>query len=117
MTATGQTFEVAAIGVVANSRTEPVDDHWGSLESTITLSADLDARSLAGLDEFSHVEVLFMFDRVDPRDVCATARVRGLDAIDGTPVIDIKPYFGEFGPRGPLRQPRWATELMADYFG
>jgi tRNA (adenine37-N6)-methyltransferase len=45
-----------------------------------------------------------------------TVRVRGLDAIDGTPVIDIKPYIEEFGPRGQVRQPAWATELMQDYW-
>ncbi|MBW0017925.1 MAG: SAM-dependent methyltransferase [Mycobacterium sp.] len=43
-------------------------------------------------------------------------RPRGLDAIDGTPVIDIKPYMSEFGPRGPLRQPQGATELMKHYW-
>ena len=42
--------------------------------------------------------------------------VRGLDAIDGTPVLDIKPYMHQFGPRGDVRQPRWADEIMADYF-
>jgi tRNA (adenine37-N6)-methyltransferase len=42
--------------------------------------------------------------------------VEGLDAIDGTPVIDIKPYLNEFGPRGPVTQPEWATELMENYF-
>ncbi|HEX4696032.1 SAM-dependent methyltransferase [Sphingomonas sp.] len=42
--------------------------------------------------------------------------VRGLDAIDGTPVIDIKPVIREFLPRGEVRQPDWATELMAEYW-
>ena len=42
--------------------------------------------------------------------------VRGLDAIDGTPVVDIKPYLNEFGPRGQVRQPEWATELMKRYW-
>lgn len=42
--------------------------------------------------------------------------VRGLDAIDGTPVIDIKPVLREFLPRGELRQPDWASELMAEYW-
>ena len=42
--------------------------------------------------------------------------VRGLDAIDGTPVIDIKPVIREFFPRGELRQPDWASELMAGYW-
>lgn len=31
--------------------------------------------------------------------------VEGLDAIDGTPVLDIKPYLNEFGPRGSVIQP------------
>ena len=35
-------------------------------------------------------------------------RVRGLDAIDGTPVLDVKPYMAEFGPRGDVREPEWA---------
>ncbi len=43
-------------------------------------------------------------------------RVQGLDAIDGSPVLDVKPYFREFGPRGEVRQPPWATELMARYY-
>lgn len=45
-----------------------------------------------------------------------TIKVRGLDAIDGTPVIDIKPYMKEFGPRGQVRQPAWATELMRGHW-
>jgi tRNA (Thr-GGU) A37 N-methylase len=43
-------------------------------------------------------------------------RVRGLDAVDGTPVIDIKPYMAEFGPRTDVRQPSWSRQLMADYW-
>ena len=42
--------------------------------------------------------------------------VRGLDAVDGTPVLDIKPFMAEFEPTGEIRQPAWATELMAGYF-
>jgi len=43
-------------------------------------------------------------------------RVRGLDAIDGTPVLDIKPYLVEFAPRSEVRQPAWSHELMAHYY-
>jgi tRNA (Thr-GGU) A37 N-methylase len=43
-------------------------------------------------------------------------KVAGLDAIDGTPVLDIKPVMAEFLPRGPVRQPNWSTELMRDYW-
>jgi tRNA (adenine37-N6)-methyltransferase len=42
--------------------------------------------------------------------------VGGLDAIDGTPVLDIKPVMTEFLPRGEVRQPQWSRELMADYW-
>ena len=42
--------------------------------------------------------------------------VRGLDAIDGTPVVDIKPYMTEFAPRTEVRQPAWSKELMAGYW-
>ena len=43
-------------------------------------------------------------------------QVAGLDAIDGTPVLDLKPYMAEFGPLGEVRQPAWATELMRGYY-
>ncbi|MBB2948285.1 tRNA-Thr(GGU) m(6)t(6)A37 methyltransferase TsaA [Actinoplanes lutulentus] len=42
--------------------------------------------------------------------------VSGLDAVAGTPVLDIKPYMDEFGPRGAVHQPAWATEIMRDYY-
>jgi tRNA (Thr-GGU) A37 N-methylase len=43
--------------------------------------------------------------------------VRGLDAVDGTPVLDVKPYMREFEPAPTqVRQPAWATELMAQYW-
>ena len=42
--------------------------------------------------------------------------VSGLDAIDGTPVLDIKPVMREFLPRGDIAQPDWATELMRTYW-
>ena len=43
-------------------------------------------------------------------------RVAGLDAIDGTPVLDIKPWILEYGRRGETFQPQWTSELMADYW-
>jgi tRNA-Thr(GGU) m(6)t(6)A37 methyltransferase TsaA len=46
----------------------------------------------------------------------ATLRVRDLDAIDGTPIVDLKPVLREFLPRGEVEQPAWATELMRDYW-
>lgn len=46
-----------------------------------------------------------------------TIRVEGLDAIEGSPVLDVKPYLSGFAPRGRVREPRWAKELMASYWG
>jgi len=46
----------------------------------------------------------------------AAVEVRGLDAVDGTPVLDIKPYMAGFAPRREVREPAWAKELMAGYW-
>ena len=146
------------IGVVHSPIHEPVDDVWGGVTARIDLDASrFSQASLAGLDEFSHVEIIFLFDRVTDSEVQFGARhprgrqdwpkvgifaqrgknrpnrigvtvcrlisvrplaieVEGLDAIHGTPVLDIKPYMRQFGPRGDVHQPVWATELMARYW-
>ena len=146
------------IGVVHSAIHEPVDDVWGGLAARIELdSSRFSAESLAGIDAFSHVEIIFLFDRVADDEIHLGARhprgrtdwpkigifaqrgknrpnrigvtvcrllsvhdtsivVEGLDAIDGTPVLDIKPYMQEFAPRGDVHQPAWATELMAQYW-
>ena len=152
-------FEMIPIGWVRVGRTEAIDDDWGSVESVIELDGKVvDASAVIGLDEFSHIEVVFVFDRVDKSAIVRNARyprgnlewpmvgilaqrakarpnrigictceligidggrvrVRGLDAIDGTPVLDIKPYMREFAPRSEVRQPTWLSELMAGYWG
>ncbi|MEO6693601.1 MAG: SAM-dependent methyltransferase [Ignavibacteria bacterium] len=45
-----------------------------------------------------------------------TLTVSGLDAVNDTPVIDIKPVFKEFLPQDKIMQPDWSTELMKDYW-
>jgi tRNA-Thr(GGU) m(6)t(6)A37 methyltransferase TsaA len=42
--------------------------------------------------------------------------VEGLDAVDGTPALDIKPVMKEFLPRSSIRQPQWSHELMKEYW-
>ena len=42
--------------------------------------------------------------------------VSNLDAIDGTPVLDIKPVFEEYLPKGEIKQPNWTKELMKNYW-
>jgi tRNA (Thr-GGU) A37 N-methylase len=41
---------------------------------------------------------------------------RGLDGIDGTPVLDIKPVFRWSVPKGELRVASWSEELGENYF-
>ena len=55
--------------------------------------------------------------------ICRILRINGtrlfvteLDAIDGTPVLDLKPVMAEFLPRGDVRQPDWSHALMRDYW-
>lgn len=149
---------VHPIGVVRSARHEPIDDDWDQVEAWVELDAEqFGPEALRGLDAFSHVEILYLFDqvpddqievgarrprgnpawpevgifaqrgRVRPNRIGATVcrlltvdglrvSVAGLDAIDGSPVIDIKPWMDEFGPRGPRFQPEWSTELMAGYW-
>jgi len=145
------------VGYVRSPRTEPLDDDWDAVTSTVTLDARFSPDALRGLEEFSHVEVVYVFDRVDPARVQTAARhprgnpdwpevgifaqrakarpnrlgvsvcrllgvdgrtvtVQALDAVDGTPVLDLKPYLSEFAPRGEVRQPAWSHELMAGYW-
>ena len=148
---------IEPIGTVRSARTDLADDDWDRITARIELSPDIDPESLRGIEEFSHVEVIFHFDRVvesqierrsrhprgnsewprvgifaqrgsrRPNRLGATIakvvglegrtlRVEGLDAVDGTPVLDIKPVMTEFLPRGDLRQPVWSVELMRDYW-
>jgi tRNA-Thr(GGU) m(6)t(6)A37 methyltransferase TsaA len=45
-----------------------------------------------------------------------TIKVKFLDAIDGTPVLDIKPVFREFQAKTEIRQPVWVSDLMKNYW-
>jgi len=43
-------------------------------------------------------------------------RVQGLDAIDGTPVLDVKPYFPQFDEAIAPHTPEWVDRIMSRYF-
>jgi len=149
---------IEPIGVVEGGRTEVVDDEWGDVEATIVLDGSvLEPDAAQRLEEFSHIEVVYLFHLVEAGAVVRgarrprgnpewpevgilaqrakarpnrigvsrcelvgvdglTLRVRGLDAVDGTPVLDVKPYMVEFAPRGPVVQPEWASDLMRNYW-
>lgn len=153
-----ETIVLRPIATVRCPRTDIIEDHWGSVVSTIVLDSEqFSTDALQGLDAFSHIEVVYHFHLVDPDKVhwgarqprgradfpvvgimaqrakarpnrlavsrCALVgvsgleiQVKGLDALDGTPVLDVKPYLAEFGPRGPVIQPEWSREVMKSYY-
>jgi tRNA-Thr(GGU) m(6)t(6)A37 methyltransferase TsaA len=149
---------VSPIGWVQGGRTRAVDDDWGESRARIELDPDrFGPEALAGLSDFSHLEVIFVFDRVTEDEIeygarhprgrpdwplvgifaqrgrtrpnrlglCACRIIRvdglaieveGLDAIDGTPVVDLKPVMKGFPPRGDIREPAWAAQIMKNYW-
>ena len=151
------TFSMTAIGHVDGGRSAATDDAWGPSRASIVLAPSFAAEALAGLDSFSHAEIVFVFDRLPESEITTAARrprgnpdwplvgifaqrgrnrpnrigismcriiavtgtrldVEGLDAIHGTPVLDIKPVLAGFLPRGTRREPDWASAIMADYW-
>jgi tRNA-Thr(GGU) m(6)t(6)A37 methyltransferase TsaA len=146
------------VGHVVGGRGEAYNDHWGAETAVIRIRADrFTADAVAGISDFSHLEVIFFFDRVAPDTIESGARhprgnpdwplvgifaqrgrnrpnrigvsrctllavdgldlhVAGLDAVDATPVLDIKPYMTGFAPRGDIREPAWVTDLMRAYY-
>jgi len=143
---------------VVGGRDQWFEDDWYGVTSVIRLDASrFEPGVLLGLDGFSHLEIVFVFDRVDPGEVrldprpprgnpewppvgvfaghgpfrpnrlgvsrCRLLEVDGLDlrvadldALDGTPVLDVKPYMLEFQPGDPVTQPPWSAELMRGYY-
>ena len=58
-------FTVTPIGHVRGGRSQPTDDDWGASRAVIALDpATFGPEALAGLDAFSHLEVIFLFDKV-----------------------------------------------------
>ncbi|MBL8557482.1 MAG: SAM-dependent methyltransferase [Hyphomonadaceae bacterium] len=151
-------FEMEPVGHVRGGRAAAVDDDWGKSRPRIDLdAARFTPEALAGLDTFSHAEIIFVFDKVTDDEIVTGARhprgntdwpkigifaqrgknrpnriglctarivavnglsveLEGLDAIDGTPVLDIKPVMSGFRPRGAIGEPQWAKEIMKDYW-
>src|SRR5262245_58973706 len=69
------TISLTPIGTVRSTRTVVEDDRWDAVTSFIELdAARFSADSLAGLDAFSHVEVVFWMDRVEAERIESGAR-------------------------------------------
>ena len=143
------------IGVVKNFVENQKDVSWGEDTSTIVLNEEY-YTSLKGLEDFSHVIVLYYLDKANydsrkhlqrrpqnrddmplvgifsqrgkdrPNRIGMTSveivsvserelTVKGLDAIDGTPVLDIKPYYPVYDKKE-ATVPEWVDRLMEHYF-
>jgi tRNA (Thr-GGU) A37 N-methylase len=152
-----KSLDIKPIGTVVGGRTEATDDHWTGT-AIIRLDPGFPVEVVQGLEEFSHLLVVWHFHQASPDDVALHARsprnnprwpatgtfvhrnhrrpnqlaqsfprllkvdgldlhVTDLDAIDGSPVYDLGPYFQEMGPRGDVREPAWPGEMLGDYWG
>jgi len=64
------TFEMQAIGVVRSPVTNGTRDVWGGVQSVIELDTSrFSADALAGLDAFSHCEIVFALDRIEHENI------------------------------------------------
>jgi tRNA-Thr(GGU) m(6)t(6)A37 methyltransferase TsaA len=58
-------ISISPIGYVKNSRTNMQDDFWGDVTSEIVISDDLPEECLNGIESFSHLEIIFYFNKSD----------------------------------------------------
>lgn len=149
-------MNIEPIGIVKSPVKEPIDENWRQVIAEVHLDDSL-APGLTGIDQFSHLVVVFFMhrysftpaadlvrrpqERADMPEVGIFAQrakhrpnpigitvvelielrgpvlvVKGLDAIDGTPVLDIKPYVPAFDSRPTAVVPMWIERLMEKYF-
>ncbi len=149
-------MKLEPIGTVRSPVSEGVDKDWGGVVAEIHLADHL-APGLRGLEQFSHVLVVFFMHKSSfapetdlvrrpqgrsdmpesgifaqrakhrPNPIGVTAvelvsvhgnvvTVKGLDAIDETPVLDIKPYFPVYDRVEKALVPEWVYRLMIGYF-
>lgn len=149
-------IKLKPIATVKNTRKHPIDDNWEEIIADIELADDIPSEVFNNISDFSHLEIIYYFDRVKEEDIVFSGHPRGnpeyplvgifgqrkkdrpntlglstvellehndrsirvkyLDAIDGTPVLDIKPVFKEFQPKSEIKQPIWVTDLMKNYW-
>jgi tRNA-Thr(GGU) m(6)t(6)A37 methyltransferase TsaA len=142
-------IELKPIGMIHNAVAEAHrDTRWEEIESEIDVDEKWRA-ALDGIEAFSHIWVIFYFDRMpapdalrvhpmrdgdlplvglfatrspqrpNPIGMCAAEllqvrgnvlRVRGLDALDGTPVLDLKPYLARRDAIANTRVGEWVEK-------
>lgn len=151
-----EVINLQPIAFVINNRQSLEDDFWGLVTSEIELAENIPFNAFDGIEDFSHLEVIFYFNKADKAKIVYHGHPRGntqwpnvgifaqrkknrpnnigltivkllkregnkiwvknLDAINGTPVLDIKPVLKEFLPTEEICQPTWSKELMQNYW-
>lgn len=150
-----QDIVMKPIGYVKCDVTNRKDTSWGDNTAAIVLEDEY-CTGLEGLQDFSHVIILYHLDQANydrekhlqrrpqnredmplvgifsqrgkdrPNQIGMTSVqivavedntliVQGLDAIDGTPVLDIKPYYPVYDQKD-ASVPEWVDRLMEHYF-
>lgn len=96
---TSETVTLRPIGQVVGGRSEMYEDDWHDVRAVIRLDGEsFTASAVLGLEHFSHLEVVFLFDRINPATVHSEPRPpRGNPS--AAPV-------GVFAHRGPYRPNR-----------
>jgi len=150
---TGELLDISlkVIGIVRNGIKQRPESGWEKIVSEIVVDSRL-TEALDGLEEFSHIIVIYWMHRVPALDKVPTKihprgrqdlplvglfatrapyrpnpvgettvrllerrdnilKVEGLDAIDGTPVIDIKPCIPGLDAVTEAKVPSWVTKL------
>jgi tRNA-Thr(GGU) m(6)t(6)A37 methyltransferase TsaA len=143
-------IRVEPIGVLRTGHEEQIPDGWETALATIEVE-EAWLPALEGIEEFSHLIVLFWLHRI-PREGIelkthpqgrqdlplvgifgtrtpyrpnpiglqmvelvsregSVLTIRGIDAYDGSPVLDIKPYLSRGDSLGETRIPDWLTTL------
>ena len=149
-------IKLKPVAYVRNSRKLPIDDYWQEIISEIELAENIPSDAFENISNFSHLEIIYYFDKVGEKEIVYSGRPRGnpdypvsgifaqrkkdrpnriglctveliehkdrillvkyFDAIDGTPVLDIKPVFKEYQLKGQIKQPNWVEDLMKNYW-
>lgn len=140
-------IKLTPIGIVKNNVTESKREEWQKVISEIIINDNL-TEALSGIEEFSHLIILYWMHKLAPSEYTVTRvhpkgdqnlplvgvfasrsparpnpigvttvkllevrnnvlKVVGLDAIDGTPVIDIKPFIHQHDQPSDCKIPGW----------
>jgi tRNA (adenine37-N6)-methyltransferase len=149
-------IKLQPIGIIRSPVTKMSQGNWGQVQAEIHLNDEY-VQGIKGLEEFSHVVVVFYMHQATfvssehlirrpraqanqpeigvfaqrtkyrPNPIGITTvkllgidhnvlTVLALDALDSTPVLDLKPYMPAFDRVESARLPAWVVEFEKGYF-